>query len=194
MVHSRLVAAASGDQIMAVDRIRHARFNPMHPTLGNRFLICFGMMYKFPWKIRVNICSAADKNRYGIAGVDELMSKLGEVRRIRNATRYSLSGLQAAYQGEPAFRIEAWFVLLMLPFAFWLAESATQFALLLGSMVLVCVVELLNSAIEAVVDRVGPEIHQLSGRAKDMGSAAVFLTLIICALTWGAVVLDNYWR
>lgn len=119
---------------------------------------------------------------------------LSEVRRIRNATRYSLSGLQAAYKGERAFRIEVWLALLMLPFAVWLAESATQFALLLGSALLVCVVELLNSAIEAVVDRVGPEFHQLSGRAKDMGSAAVFLALIVCALIWGAVVIDNCWR
>lgn len=122
------------------------------------------------------------------------MSKRSHLRRIRSATRYSLSGLKLAYGSEPAFRLEVWLALLLLPAAFWLAASATQLALLLGSVLLVGVVELLNSAIEAAVDRIGAEFHQLSGRAKDMGSAAVLLALILCALVWLGVVVDNYWR
>ena len=101
-----------------------------------------------------------------------------------------MQGLAAAYRHESAFRQEIWLAVVLVPLALWLGQSWPQKLLLIGSVIVVLIVELLNSAIEAVVDRVGDEYHVLSGRAKDMGSAAVFLTFGLTALTWLAVILS----
>lgn len=120
------------------------------------------------------------------------MDKSTGLRRFHKATVYSWYGMKAAYTQEPAFRYEVWMTLAALPIATWLANSALQFALLVGSLLSILIVELLNSAIEAAVDRGGPEFHELAGRAKDMGSAAVFFTLVLCALIWVCVLFENW--
>jgi diacylglycerol kinase (ATP) len=110
-------------------------------------------------------------------------------KRLINAFRFSMQGFKAAYAGEEAFRQEVAVLVLAIPLAFWLGESALEVALLIGSVLLVLVVELINSAIEAVVDRFGGELHVLSGQAKDMGSAAVLLVSINALIIWVAVVV-----
>ena len=104
--------------------------------------------------------------------------------RVLRATGYSLAGLKTAYHGESAFRQEAWFAAVMLPAAFWLGRSWSEVTLLAGSVLLVLIVELLNSGIEAAIDRVSFELHDLSKRAKDLASAAVFLSLVLCTGIW----------
>lgn len=108
--------------------------------------------------------------------------------RIVRATGYSVAGVTAAYRGESAFRQEFWLAALMLPAAFWLGRSWVEVALLAGSVVLVLIVELLNSAIEAAIDRISFELHDLSKRAKDFASAAVMLSLLLCAAIWAAAL------
>lgn len=112
------------------------------------------------------------------------------LQRMLHATRYSLLGLRAAWD-ETAFRQEAIAALVLLPAALWLGRSWVEVALLAGSVVLLMVVELLNTAIEAAIDRIGPEWHALSGRAKDMGSAAVLLSLLLCTGIWGAALFQR---
>lgn len=107
------------------------------------------------------------------------------MRRLINATFYSAKGIRAAWIHETAFRQESILACILVPSAFWLGTTAAQRALLIFSVLIVLVVELLNSAIEAVVDRIGEEHHPLSGQAKNMGSAAVLLSLISAALVWG---------
>jgi len=113
--------------------------------------------------------------------------------RLVNATRYSLAGFRAAWHNEEAFRFEFVLGLILMPAAFWLGESFLVRSLLMGSWLLVMVVEILNSALEAVVDQVTSEYTELAGRAKDMGSAAVMLSIIITALVWFGVILDRWW-
>lgn len=108
--------------------------------------------------------------------------------RFIEAARFSSQGLKAAYKNEEAFRQETWLALILTPLAFIFADSGVELALLLGSLVLVLIVELLNSAIEAVVDRIGTEIHELSGRAKDIGSAAVSFALLNVVIVWACVI------
>jgi diacylglycerol kinase (ATP) len=112
--------------------------------------------------------------------------------RIIRATGYSWSGLRMAYRGESAFRQEVWLAIPMLPAAFWLGRDWTQVALLAGSVILVMIVELLNSGIEATVDRVSFEHHELSKRAKDFGSAAVMLALLLCTGIWIAAIAQRF--
>jgi diacylglycerol kinase (ATP) len=108
--------------------------------------------------------------------------------RIVRATGYSLTGLKTAYVGESAFRQETWLAIFLVPMSFWVGRNWVEVALLAGSVLLVMIVELLNSGIEAVVDRVSFELHDLSKRAKDFGSAAVFLSLVLCMGIWlGAI-------
>ena len=107
--------------------------------------------------------------------------------RLLYALRYSWRGLQAGWR-EPAFRQESLAALVLLPLAFVIGHGWVETALLAGSVLLVMVVELLNTALEACVDRIGPEWHALSGRAKDLGSAAVLLSLLLCAGVWLAAV------
>jgi diacylglycerol kinase (ATP) len=105
------------------------------------------------------------------------------LNRILHAGGYSIQGLRAGW-GEPAFRQEAILALALLPLAFWLGQSWVETALLAGSVVLVMIVELLNTSVESAIDRIGPEWHDLSKRAKDMGSAAVLLSLLLCGGIW----------
>ncbi len=116
--------------------------------------------------------------------------------RLWHATRYSLQGLRAAYRNEAAFRQELALAGLLIPLALALAIGSpltwTQCALLIGSVLLVLLVELLNSAVECVVDRISDERHALSERAKDAGSAAVLVSLVLCAAVWALVLLDVF--
>ena len=109
------------------------------------------------------------------------------LNRVLHATGYSLAGLRAGW-GETAFRQEAIASIFLLPAAFWLGRTWVETALLAASVVLVMVVELLNTAVETAIDRIGPEWHDLSKRAKDMGSAAVLLSLLVCAGIWTAAL------
>lgn len=111
--------------------------------------------------------------------------------RIIKAAGFSWQGIKAAYQNEAAFRQESWLAVVLIPLAIWLSESATQMGLMISSVILLLMVEIINSAIEAVVDRHGFEKHPLSGRAKDMGSAAVFFAFIIMLIIWLSIVWDN---
>jgi diacylglycerol kinase (ATP) len=111
--------------------------------------------------------------------------------RVVRATGHSLDGLRAAYEGESAFRQECWLAAALLPAAFWLGRDWVQVALLAGTVLLVLVVELLNSAVEATVDRVSLEDHQLAKRAKDIGSAAVMMSLVTVGVVWLLVLLPR---
>ena len=113
------------------------------------------------------------------------------ITRIINATGYSMKGLKSAWINEAAFRQELVLVLALMPLAGWLGDSLNEILLLICISWLVVIVEVLNSAVEAVVDRIGSEHHELSGRAKDLGSAAVFIALALNALVWGALVGRN---
>jgi len=108
----------------------------------------------------------------------------GGIRHLIDAFGYSLAGLKSAIQHETAFRQELILFVLLAPLGLWLGETAIERSLLIGSLFVVLIVELVNSAIEAVVDRVGEERHILSGRAKDLGSAAVFLALANVIMIW----------
>lgn len=112
--------------------------------------------------------------------------------RIIKAAGYSYKGLSAAWQHEAAFRQELVVTLLAIILAVWLDVGAIARILLIGSVALVMIVEILNSAIEAVVDRIGSEHHELSGRAKDMGSAAVSLAIVLALFVWGAVLWQHF--
>ncbi|MDR7096109.1 diacylglycerol kinase [Hydrogenophaga laconesensis] len=109
------------------------------------------------------------------------------LNRMAHAFGYSLAGLRAGW-GETAFRQEALAAMVLIPAAFWLGQSWLETALLVASVILVMVVELLNTGIETAIDRIGPEWHDLSKRAKDMGSAAVLLSLVLCAGIWAAAL------
>ena len=113
----------------------------------------------------------------------------GGLARICHAAGYSLAGLKAAYVGEAAFRQLLWLNLLLIPIALLLDVSRAERALLVGVVFLGLIIELLNSAIEATVDRISLELHPLSGRAKDMGSAAQLLALCLVGLVWGVILL-----
>jgi len=112
--------------------------------------------------------------------------------RIVRAAGYSWSGLRSAYREEAAFRQETWLALPLLPAAFWIGRGWVEITLLAGSVLLVLIVELLNSAIEAVVDRVSTERHDLSKRAKDYGSAAVLFALLLCGGAWVGAVWSRW--
>lgn len=106
------------------------------------------------------------------------------VKRFINAIRFSFAGFKASWVHEEAFRQEVVSFIIAVPMAFWLTDNKIERVLLIASVVLVMVVELLNSAIEAVVDRIGSEYHELAGRAKDIGSAAVMLSIMLAIATW----------
>ena len=121
------------------------------------------------------------------------MAKTGTTgfTRIINAAGYSWSGLKAAYTNEAAFRQELWLVIVLTPVAIIFGPSYADKAILLASLIFILLIEILNSALEAVVDRFGDEIHPLSGRAKDMGSAAVLLAFFITGLIWFSVFSET---
>lgn len=111
------------------------------------------------------------------------------LRRVWNAFHYSLDGLKAAWRHEDAFRQEAVLGAFLIPVGLWLGESGVERALLVGSVVFALIVEILNSAIEATVDRISLEDHELAKRAKDLGSAAVLLALLLTLIVWGFVLI-----
>ena len=111
--------------------------------------------------------------------------------RAWQAFLWSMKGLRATWAVESSFRLEVYLFVVLAPLAMWLGESGIERAILIGSMILVLVVEVLNSALEAVVDRWGPEHNELAGRAKDMGSAAVFLSDINVLVCWGLLLVPR---
>ena len=119
---------------------------------------------------------------------EEFKGKQGLTRLI-NALGYSKDGLSAAWKNEAAFREEVMLAAITLPLAFYLGKTGIERALLAGSIIFILIVEILNSAVEAVVDKASPEKHELAKRAKDMGSAAVLLSLLSAAVVWGCVLL-----
>jgi diacylglycerol kinase (ATP) len=112
--------------------------------------------------------------------------------RVMRAMGYSLQGLVTAYRGESAFRQEFWLTVFLLPASLWLGQTWVETSLLAGSVLLVLIVELLNSGIEAAIDRVSFELHDLSKRAKDLASAAVLLSLVLCAGIWCAALWHRF--
>lgn len=114
------------------------------------------------------------------------------LRRIFNAFFYSADGLSAAYRNEDAFRQEVWLAVVLIPLALLVDVGLPAKALMIASVLLVLIVELLNSAIEAAIDRISLERHTLSKRAKDIGSAAVLISLLNVALVWGLILYDRY--
>jgi diacylglycerol kinase (ATP) len=125
-----------------------------------------------------------------VAPADQQKLRSG-LSRVWHAAGFSISGLRAGWE-EAAFRQEVLAAIVLLPFSFWLARSWIETALLAGSVVIVMAVELLNTAIESCIDRIGPEWHDLSKRAKDMGSAAVLLALILAAGIWLAALYQKF--
>ena len=113
-------------------------------------------------------------------------------RQIARAMIWSFKGLRAAWQHEASFRLEVCLSVLLFPLGLWLGQGAVEKALLAGSLLLVLSAETLNSAIEAVVDKVSPEFHELAGRAKDLGSAAVFILMINVLLCWGLLLWARF--
>ena len=111
------------------------------------------------------------------------------IKKLWSASIYSAKGLKACYQSEYAFRLEVWLAAFLVPIGYWLGESSIEKVLLIFPIFLVLMVEMLNSAIEAVVDRVGLDHHELSGFAKDVASAAVLISLIIFLFTWIVILL-----
>ncbi|WP_249962711.1 diacylglycerol kinase [Histophilus somni] len=116
------------------------------------------------------------------------MKKTTGLEHFIKSIVYSLKGLKSTIQHESAFRHELVVCCILFPLAFHFAQSKIEFILMIGSLLLVLVTELLNSAIEVVVDRIGTEYHELSGRAKDQGSAAVFVAIILALFTWGVIL------
>ena len=123
------------------------------------------------------------------------MGKVKEsvVGHIGKAFVWSAAGVKTAWKNELAFRVESIVIIIMMPVGIWLGRSATERALLIASCMLILITELLNSAIEAVVDRIGSERHELSGRAKDMGSAAAFFSMLTAAVVWALITYDRFW-
>ncbi|MGH1462684.1 MAG: diacylglycerol kinase [Neptuniibacter sp.] len=119
-------------------------------------------------------------------------TKITGLKRFYLATIYSIQGMKAAYAQEPAFRYEVWGSAVLIPLAFFVAQSPMQLAVLISTCLLVLAFELVNTAIEAVVDRAGTEFHELAGLAKDLGSAVVMVSLAIGGLFWGAVLWENF--
>jgi len=108
------------------------------------------------------------------------------------AARWSLLGLRAAWLHESSFRLEVYLFVLLGPLGWWLGATPVERVLLIGSCLLVLAMELMNSSMEAVIERFGPERHELAGRAKDMGSAAVFVLMLNVLLVWGTLLLPRY--
>jgi diacylglycerol kinase (ATP) len=122
------------------------------------------------------------------------MAKQGKrgLRRLRDATGYSAAGLATAWRSEEAFRQEVLLAIVLVPLGLWLGQTPMERLLLLGSWLVVMIVEVLNTAIEATVDRISDEHHRLSGQAKDLGSAAVFLSLLLATASWGTIAWQRF--
>ena len=117
----------------------------------------------------------------------------GVFRHIIDAFIWSAGGIKAAWKHELAFRAQAIVIAAMIPVGIWLGETAVQWSLLFGSCMLVLAIELLNSALETIVDRIGLEHNELSGRAKDMGSAASLFSMAAAVVIWGLIAYERFW-
>jgi len=116
------------------------------------------------------------------------------IGHIKNAFIYTYAGLKSAWKNELAFRGEVVGLIILTPLGLWLGRSAVERALLIASILLILITELLNSALEAVVDRIGPQRHELSKRAKDMGgSAAAFISMVTAAVVWALIAYERFW-
>lgn len=113
-------------------------------------------------------------------------------RRVIKTTILAYQGLVTAFSGQEAFRFELAIFLISIPLAFFVAQTNLQILLLIAVGILVLIIELLNTAIELVVDRIGLEINKLSGQAKDVGSSAVFLSLLLFVVVWTVIIIDNF--
>jgi diacylglycerol kinase (ATP) len=128
----------------------------------------------------------------GRTAADMTNADVGVFRRLVNATRISINGLNAGWRTQPPLRYELYVLVIAVPAAWLLGNGPIERALMIGACVLVVVVELINSAIEVAVDRIGPERHELSGRAKDLASAAVFISIFLALMVW-AILLSDRW-
>ncbi len=124
--------------------------------------------------------------------LSKMLRSTYDVGRVLRAGAYSMAGLRAALSKEAAFRQEVILFALLAPLGAWLGRDAVERVMLLGSLVVVLIVELLNSAVEATVDRISRKHHKLSGRAKDMGSAAVTLAILLVIMVWSLILYDHY--
>lgn len=113
------------------------------------------------------------------------------LKRLIHAYGYSMAGFRACFFHEEAFRQEIFALMVLVPLGIWLGNSPVESALLVGVLLLVPIAELLNSGIEAAIDRIGMEKHELSGRAKDIGSAAVFLSIVLVLVVWGLILIPR---
>ena len=120
-----------------------------------------------------------------------MSSETSGIKRLINATRYSLHGIRTAFAKEPAFRQELVLVGILFAASFWLQTSVIEWLILIIPLFMLLIVELINSAIESAIDRISDAPHDLSGQAKDMGSAAVFVALLMIATVWGVVIWKN---
>ena len=116
----------------------------------------------------------------------------GGLARLLRAGGYSMRGFKAAFVNEQAFRLEIYLLILLIPLGYWFGEGGVERALLIGSLIIVPIVELLNSGVEAIVDRIGTDYHELSGRAKDLASAGVFLSIVLVCAVWLLVLGPRY--
>ncbi len=116
------------------------------------------------------------------------------IQRIINAFKYTFAGLKSAWIHEEAFRQEIVILIFVIPLGMWIGASSTQRAILIGFYLIIPLTELLNSSIEATVDRIGEEHHALSGRAKDLGSAAVFLSICTAVIIWGLIAWERFFH
>ena len=149
------------------------------------------MLYMFePAQFPTSTNPAPNGQSSGEQPVNPQKNRKG-LSRVWHAFGYSLAGLRAGWL-ETAFRQEVLASLLLVPAAFWLGQTWVETILLAGTVVLVMIVELLNTGIETAIDRIGPEWHDLSKRAKDMGSAAVLLSLMLCAGTWALALFQRF--
>ena len=120
------------------------------------------------------------------------LKRLGGLSRLLPALRYSLQGLKTAWRQEAAFRQEILLTAIMLPLAIWLADTVIEHLLLIGSLLLILIIELINTSIERAIDRISLTSHPLSKQAKDLGSAAVLITLLLAAITWLLILTSKF--
>jgi diacylglycerol kinase (ATP) len=145
-------------------------------------------------QVPLSASAPASTNPPSLSPVDEPVNPQKNrkgLNRVWHATGYSIAGLRAGWH-ETAFRQEAIASIVLVPAAFWLGRSWVETVLLAGTVILIMIVELLNTGIETAIDRIGPEWHDLSKRAKDMGSAAVLLSLLLCAGTWAMALFQRF--
>lgn len=124
------------------------------------------------------------------ADYQKLNQPMRSIKRLIAATQWSMKGFRSTLKTEEAFRQEVLLLIILAPLGMWLGDNGVERTLLIGSVLVVLIVELLNSAIESAIDRIGNERHELSGKAKDQGSAAVFVALALAVMTWVLILID----